>query len=143
MLLPSTMPLMFSPRRVLSAGLLILVGTLLLAGCNGGGMGTDGSDTSGPSFDTGNIAPGGSFSFTFQGQGAEYYCTIHGDDMEGTVTVDEDADASGTVDVSMKNTSYNPKQITVQPGTEVVWTNNDSFDHTVTSGNPPSGGGGY
>ncbi|MFB6279141.1 MAG: plastocyanin/azurin family copper-binding protein [Salinibacter sp.] len=101
-------------------------------------------DNSGrPSFDSGVLAQGETFSFTFQDKGTEYYCTIHGADMQGTVAVDAGADKSGTVDVSMKNTSYNPANITVQPGTKVVWTNNDSLDHTVTSGNPSSGGGGY
>ncbi|MFB6272967.1 MAG: hypothetical protein ABEL51_08755 [Salinibacter sp.] len=98
--------------------------------------------TGGPTFDSGDIASGETFNFTFQDKGTEYYCTIHGDDMEGKVTIDSDADKSGTVNVSMENTSYNPQQVTIQPGTEVVWTNNDSFAHTVTSGNPSSDGGG-
>lgn len=35
--------------------------------------------------------------------------------------------------VSIKNTSFNPPNITVSPGTTVTWTNNDSITHTVTS----------
>jgi uncharacterized protein YggE len=34
---------------------------------------------------------------------------------------------------------YSPNDITVEPGTTVVWTNNDSATHTVTSGMPSIG----
>lgn len=34
---------------------------------------------------------------------------------------------------------YSPNNITVEPGTTVVWTNNDSATHTVTSGMPSIG----
>lgn len=129
-----------SARQLFSSAVLVLIGTLFLAGCDGAGM--DSNNSTGPTFDSGEIAQGATFSFTFQDRGTEYYCTIHGDDMEGTINVDSGADQSGTVNVSMENTSYDPKQITIQPGTKVVWTNNDSFAHTVTSGNPSSNGGG-
>ncbi len=43
--------------------------------------------------------------------------------------------------VSIVNTSFEPNAITVHVGTVVTWTNNDSIQHTVTSGipNSPSG----
>lgn len=42
--------------------------------------------------------------------------------------------ASGTtVDVSLKGFAFDPKEITVKVGTTVVWTNNDSVEHNVTS----------
>jgi plastocyanin len=37
---------------------------------------------------------------------------------------------------------FSPSKITVQPGTTVVWTNNDSAAHTVTSGNPSNSASG-
>jgi len=37
------------------------------------------------------------------------------------------------VDVEIKNYVYNPAQINVSKGTTVIWTNNDSDAHTVTS----------
>lgn len=40
---------------------------------------------------------------------------------------------SGTV--SMKNDVFSPANLTVAVNTTVVWTNNDSWDHTVTSDN--------
>lgn len=39
-------------------------------------------------------------------------------------------------EVWMQNTSYNPKTMTIQPGTEIKWVNKDSYNHTVTSGTP-------
>jgi plastocyanin len=36
--------------------------------------------------------------------------------------------------VEMKGIAFVPKELTVQAGTTVVWTNNDPFPHTVTSG---------
>ncbi|MFB6098272.1 MAG: hypothetical protein ABEK84_04015 [Salinibacter sp.] len=114
---------------------------LILFGCSGGGA-NEKKDSGGPTFNSGNIAAGETFSYTFQNKGTEYYCTIHGSDMQGRIVVESGADSSGTAHVSMKNTSYNPSVLSVQPGTKVIWTNNDSFAHTVTSGNPSSGGGG-
>lgn len=113
------------------------IGAVVLAACSGGGME---NQSEGPSFDSGRLAQGETFSVTFQESGTEYYCTVHGTAMQGRVTVDPDAERSGTVNVSMEDTSFEPRQITVQPGTEVVWTNDDPVEHTVTSGNPSSGG---
>jgi hypothetical protein len=38
--------------------------------------------------------------------------------------------------VSIKNTAFAPQSITVTPGTTVCWTNDDPFEHTVTSDTP-------
>jgi plastocyanin len=45
-----------------------------------------------------------------------------------------DAGMGDRVEVAMINTTFEPNEITVQPGTTVVWTNEDTFAHTVTSG---------
>ena len=37
-----------------------------------------------------------------------------------------------TVDVDIAKFAYGPKEITVAPGTKVVWTNHDETPHTVT-----------
>lgn len=37
-------------------------------------------------------------------------------------------------EVVMENSTFKPQEITVQPGTTITWVNEDSFDHTVTSG---------
>ena len=124
---------------------------LIFAGCGSDSTGPqnapgNGSNTQ-PSFDSGQIGEGGSFSYTFEETGTvEYYCSNHSPDMQGQVTVSSDAEASERDTVLMENTQFNPAQITVAPSTEVVWINRDSFSHTVTQGNPStggSGGGGY
>jgi plastocyanin len=38
-----------------------------------------------------------------------------------------------TLDVSIEKFAYGPKEITIAPGTRVVWTNRDETPHTVTS----------
>ena len=43
------------------------------------------------------------------------------------------AAAGETIQVSIDNFSYLPKQLTVKAGTTVVWTNKDDTPHTVTS----------
>lgn len=35
--------------------------------------------------------------------------------------------------VSIKDFSFNPKTLTIKTGTKVIWTNNDSVPHTITS----------
>jgi plastocyanin len=38
-----------------------------------------------------------------------------------------------TVDIKIEKFAYGPKEITVAPGTKIVWTNHDETPHTVTS----------
>ena len=38
-----------------------------------------------------------------------------------------------TVDVRIEKFTYGPKEITVAPGTKVIWINRDETPHTVTS----------
>lgn len=96
-------------------------------------------------FESSNIAPGGTFSYTFEAVGTvEYYCRIHAPNMQGIVTVTEGAEISGQDTVEMNNNQFNPSQITVAPNTEIVWINEGTEAHTVVSGNPPTvGNGGY
>ena len=49
------------------------------------------------------------------------------------------ADAAATVRVDITKFAFAPKEITVRPGTRVVWTNRDEAPHTVT-GNDKSFG---
>ncbi len=41
--------------------------------------------------------------------------------------------SSGTVEVDIAKFTYTPKEITIAPGTKIVWTNRDGTPHTVTS----------
>lgn len=43
------------------------------------------------------------------------------------------AAATSTVTVDIKSFAFTPKEITVAPGTRVVWTNRDDTPHTVTA----------
>lgn len=119
--------------------------SLSIAGCgdDGGSTGPDPDPGPNVSFDSGTIAVGESFSYTFDEEGTvEYYCTFHAPDMQGEVTVSAGADISGTYTISMDNMTYSPTSVTVAPGTTVEWVNEDVEAHTVTSGNPSSGNGG-
>jgi plastocyanin len=40
---------------------------------------------------------------------------------------------SSTVDINIAKFAYAPKEITVAPGTKIVWVNQDQTPHTVTS----------
>ena len=43
------------------------------------------------------------------------------------------AASPATVNVDIAKFAYAPKEITVTPGTKIVWTNHDETPHTVTS----------
>lgn len=66
-----------------------------------------------------------------------------GSDGGSAVTITD----GGTVEVRMKNTAFTPADLTVDKGTTIKWTNEDSVTHTVTandnkfsSGNLSQGG---
>lgn len=91
-------------------------------------------------FESGNLAQGESFSYTFQEVGTvDYFCELHPSQMQGTISVTENADISERDTVEMENIQFNPNQLTIQPNTEIVWINRDSESHTVVSGNPDNG----
>ena len=51
--------------------------------------------------------------------------------------IEEETDEQTAVvraEVVIENTSYQPRTLTVSPGTTVTWVNNDDFVHTVVSG---------
>jgi plastocyanin len=119
---------------------------VLIAGCSSTYSDNNGGDSSTPSFSSGDIAPGGSFSYTFESEGEyEYYCELHSPNMQGQITVSSSASSAERDTVAMEGDSFQPGDLTVAPNTEVVWVNNAGHDHTVVSGNPSSGGddGGY
>ena len=49
------------------------------------------------------------------------------------VATNADAASTAKVDVSITKFAFAPKEITVAPGTKIVWTNRDEAPHTVTS----------
>lgn len=93
-------------------------------------------------FDSGNIAAGESFIYTFGEEGTfDYYCEIHAPNMQGSVQVTAGASSTDPDTVEMINEQFSPEQITIPPGTEIVWVNRDNDTHTVISGNPSTGNG--
>ena len=115
---------------------------------------TSGKPESGPSrvFDSSLIEPNNQFNYTFSGEGQfEYYCTLH-PFMTGMITVTKEIQPIVTTpdkmpkrfDVSIAEGSafpsnrifFAPSEINVAPNATVVWTNDDSIIHGVTSGKP-------
>ena len=111
----------------------------------------------GPGFDTGTIAAGGSATVTFDTVGSfDYVCSFHSE-MRGTIVVTDAGGAAtppaspvatpaaspeGSPAASPAATSeegieivdfaFARESVTVAPGTTVVWTNAGSAPHTVT-----------
>ena len=55
-------------------------------------------------------------------------------------TADHDAVTKAALEpneVTIRNFSFAPRNLTVAPGTKVVWTNNDESPHTVVSSDEP------
>ena len=104
------------------------------------------SDTGPEKFDSGNLAPGESFTFNFALEGTYPYIDDRNDSntaYHGTIIVTADAPppdpgdppppppAAG--DVTIVDRSYSPGSITVAAGATVTWANNDNEQHTVTA----------
>ncbi len=113
----------------------------LVSSCGGSGGGGGGGITNPPAgkeLDSGNIGSGGTFTHRFFSAGTfPYHCAIH-PSMNGVSVVVSAAapaaDTSKTVSiVGMTTPFYSPATVTIRPGGKIVWTNNDSATHTVTS----------
>lgn len=118
----------------------------MLAGCDSAGSEENGSE--GPSFDSGTLQSGDTYSYTFTEEAnIPYYCENHEPDMTGQITVQAGAESTDPDTVIMNNLRFTPGNMTISPNTTVVWVNEEDQGvepHTVTSGQPPSdGGGGY
>jgi plastocyanin len=118
---------------------------------------TSGKPNEGPSnlFDSSLIESNNQFNYTFSDEGQfKYYCTLH-PFMTGTVTVTKQIQPIVTTpdklpkmfNVSIAEGSsfpnnrifFAPSEINVAPNATVVWTNDDSIMHSVTSGKPREG----
>ncbi|MDZ7659520.1 cupredoxin domain-containing protein [Fodinibius sp.] len=119
---------------------------LIIAGC--GDSSTDSGEKNNnqnqsASFSSGLIAPGETFSYTFEEEETvDYYCTIHTPNMTGQITVTSSADPVDRDTVSMENNQFVPENLEVAPNTEVVWVNNQDHDHDIKTGTPSSDGNG-
>lgn len=125
----------------LSISIAAVMLSLFAIGCTDDSTGSD----NGEMFDSGQLATGESFSYTFEEEGTfDYYCRNHDPNMTGRITVTSEAESSDPDTVRMENLSFLPGQLSVAPSTTVVWDNEGSEPHTVTSGTPSgNNGGGY
>jgi len=142
--------MLFSKNCKTVIGNFIFFGLIFLSinGCNT----TNSNSQNGQLFKSGDIGHGETFNYTFNETGTyDYFCEIHKPDMKGSIVVETGTESTNPDTVEMKNSAFVPSQLTVQPGTKVVWINRDSFAHTVVSGTPgkdvggggTGGGGGY
>lgn len=103
----------------------------------------------GATFDSGLIDAGGKYSLntdTLATGEYEYMCTVH-PFMTSKMIIAEAAEPViakvsipvGAMTLSEGQVYYDPAEITIAVGTTVVWSNDDTAAHTVTSGNPTDG----
>ena len=119
------------------------------AGAEGGhhGGGTQMIDVNahGGIFGSPVLAVGETFSFqvTQELEGLTVPYHSHEDhDVMGSIRVAPDAELSGTVQIMIHDGMYMPAEVTVRPGTTLVWTNRASTPQTATSGiQTPAGQG--
>ena len=82
-----------------------------------------------------------SFQVTHELEGLTVpYHSHENHDITGSITVAQDADLSGTVQIVIYDAMLMPADVTVQPGTTLVWTNRASTPQTATSGIAPQAG---
>lgn len=113
----------------------VVGGVVVLAELIGGPL------SHGAIFNSGDIAPGESFSWDvgteYEGTTIPYHCHYHADaGMVGTIEVTESYGVMVELHtaISMSATNFEPSEMTTSPGAIVTWTNNSSAIHTVTSG---------
>jgi plastocyanin len=106
----------------------------------------------GATFDSSLISAGGKYQLDTKDIAAgqyQYMCTVH-PFMTGTLIIQEAAAPviskvsipAGAMTQSDGQLYFDPQEATVAVGTTVVWTNDDSAVHTVTSGTPSDGSSG-
>jgi len=87
-----------------------------------------------------NMEPGGTTSITFDESWAgivlRYHCHPH-PFMTGNVTVQRGAEVSNeNLIVRVHGFMYDPSEITIAPGTNVTWVNEDNVNHTIHAMDP-------
>jgi FtsP/CotA-like multicopper oxidase with cupredoxin domain len=82
-------------------------------------------------FDSGTLAPGGTFVHPFPNEGTfEYFCRFH--PMQGIVRVTTGGPASASVSIKDGPPRFDAADVTVRPGGLVTWTHQGAEPHTVT-----------
>jgi len=108
------------------------IAALVACGSDYGGGHTTAPPSGGKELDSGDISPGATYQHRFASAGSfAYHCIYHAP-MTGTVEVSTSA-ADTLVNVSITSSSAPFPAASVKPGGRVIWTNNTSVVHTVTS----------
>jgi plastocyanin len=111
--------------------LLSLLATIAVIGCSDKGTNsTDKPGPTGPELSSPILSTGQTYSHTFSTAGVfDYHCGVH-PTMKATITVT--AGGSATQEhVTIQN--FTLPSVTVNIGSTVTWTNNDSSPHSVIS----------
>jgi len=92
-------------------------------------------------FNSGDVAPGGEFTYTFNESGTfDYFCIPHPEMTAEVIVVDpsngDNGDNNGAHLVTIPGQSFNPSNLEVEVGSTVTWSNDSNETHTVTSGSP-------
>ncbi|MCX6833184.1 MAG: plastocyanin/azurin family copper-binding protein [candidate division Zixibacteria bacterium] len=111
--------------------LLALLTTVAVIGCSDKGTNnTSNPGSTGPELGSSVLSSGQTYSHTFKTAGVfHYHCGVH-PSMKATITVN--AGGSSTQEhVAISN--FTLPSLTVNVGSTVTWTNNDSAPHSVIS----------
>jgi plastocyanin len=111
--------------------LLALLTTIAVIGCSDKGTNSTSNPGSvGPELNSSVLSAGQTYSHTFKTAGAfPYHCGVH-QSMKGRVTVSAGGSATQE-NVTIQN--FTLPTLTVNVGSTVTWTNNDSAPHSVIS----------
>jgi len=110
----------------------LLTFAALVASCGDKATNPNNNPPAALELNSGNMPTGRSYSHTFANAGTyNYFCTVHGVSMSGSITVSGTTPDSVLVTIGPGN-SYNPASASVKVTGTVRWINIGS-DHTVTS----------
>lgn len=118
--------------RVPAVLMAVLLAAISACGGNGYGGGPSGPPSGNLELNSGDVRPGAKYQHQFAKAGTFAYHCEHHPSMTGTVTV-SDADLDTLVNVSITSNSAPFAGASVKTGGKVIWTNNASMVHTVTS----------
>jgi plastocyanin len=94
------------------------------------------TSTEGSIFESGTVAPGGTYSHVFMTVGSiPYNCRFHVSmGMVGTINVMAGGTPS-TDTVTMNAVTFSPANLTIDVGDTILWINKSGVNHTATSDN--------
>jgi plastocyanin len=119
-------------RAAVVLALSLLAASSCSSGGSNNGMPTNPGTGAARELNSGDFGPGAQFQHRFLTAGTFAYHCVHHAPMTGSVTVDASA-ADTVVNVSIVSFTAPFPAASVKPGGRVVWINNTSMVHTVTS----------